>query len=67
MNSGIVIEKIVNVEIIISGILSLHNAVIIPNNKAIGIPIKIDAEASTKEFFTLGPRTSLIFISPLNE
>ena len=39
-----------NVEIIISGILSLHNAVIIPNSKAIGIPIKIDAEASKHLF-----------------
>ena len=32
-----------------------------------GIPINIDAEASTIEFFTFGPNTSLIFISPLNE
>ena len=67
INSGIVIENIVIVEIIMSGSLSLHRAVIIPNNKAIGIPISIDAEASTIEFFTLGPKTSLILISPLNE
>ena len=67
MNSGIVIEKIVTVEIIMSGSLSLQRAVIIPSNKAIGIPIIIEAEASTIEFLTLGPKTSLILISPLKE
>ena len=38
INSGIVIENIVTVEIMISGSLSLHKAVTIPNNKAMGIP-----------------------------
>ena len=67
INSGIVIENIVIVEITISGSLSRHKAVIIPNIKAIGIPIIIAADARTKEFFTLGPKTSLIGISPLKE
>ena len=67
INSGIVIEKIVIVEIIISGSLSLQRAVIIPSNKAIGIPISIDADARTIEFLTLGPKTSFILISPLKE
>ena len=31
------------------------------------IPINIDADARTREFLTFGPRTSLIFISPLKE
>ena len=53
--------------ITISGSLSRHKAVIIPNIKAIGIPIIIAADARTKEFFTLGPKTSLIGISPLKE
>ena len=62
MNSGIVIENIAIVEIIISGSLSLQRAVIIPNNTAIGIPIKIEADARTIEFLIFGPRTSLIGI-----
>ena len=67
INSGIVIEKIVIVEIIISGSLSLQRAVIIPNTIAKGIPISIETEAKTNEFLTLGPSTSLIGISPLKE
>ena len=67
INSGIVIANIVTVEIVISGNLSLQSAVIIPSIKAIGIPIIIAAEAKTIEFFTLGPKTSLIGICPLKE
>ena len=67
INSGIVIENIATVEIIISGILSLQRAVIIPNIKANGIPIIIAADARTNEFFILGPNTSLICIWPLKE
>ena len=67
INSGIVIAHIVIVEIVISGSLSLHRAVIIPNIKANGIPIIIAADARTIEFFILGPKTSLIGICPLKE
>jgi hypothetical protein len=62
INSGIVIENIATVEMIISGILSLQRAVIIPKINANGIPIIIAAEARTNEFFILGPKTSLICI-----
>ena len=67
MNSGIVIANIVTVDIATSGNLSLQRAVIIPKIKAIGIPIKIAADANTSEFLILGPNTSLIGISPLKE
>ena len=67
MNSGMVIENIVIVEIIISGSLSLQRAVIIPSIRAKGIPIIIAADARTIEFFILGPKTSLICICPLKE
>jgi hypothetical protein len=67
INSGIVIEKIANEEIIISGILSLHKAVIIPSINAKGIPINIAVVARTIEFFILGPKTSLMDICPLKE
>ena len=67
INSGIVIANIVTVEIATSGNLSLQRAVTIPSINAIGIPIKIAADARTNEFLIRGPKTSLIGISPLNE
>ena len=64
INSGIVIANIVTVEIATSGNLSLQRAVTIPNIKAIGIPIKMAADARTNEFLIRGPRTCLLYTSP---